>query len=105
MLLEPLVSFVLLANAVRHQALVPDLELSRRAEARAELLCATGQWSHAGWIKSFDGLAYSYAGENLAKGFTDASSTEAAWLASPTHRANILNPHYAKMGIGQSCNI
>lgn len=41
----------------------------------------------------------SWFGENLAVS-TDAEAEEIvqAWMASPAHRANILNRHYTKMG-------
>lgn len=45
-------------------------------------------------------VSYSWFGENLAVS-TDAEAAEIvqAWMASPAHRANILNRHYTKMGI------
>ena len=45
-------------------------------------------------------VPYSWFGENLAVS-TDAEAAEIvqAWMASPAHRANILNRHYTKMGI------
>ncbi len=45
------------------------------------------------------GYAYTYAGENLAANFNSTSQLEHAWMASPEHRANILDPHYADIGI------
>ena len=44
------------------------------------------------------GYAYADAGENLAKNFTTSDSTIAAWLASPTHRANVLKSEYKDVG-------
>ena len=46
------------------------------------------------------GYRYRYAGENLARDFSNASSTVDAWMNSPTHRDNILNPKYKEIGIG-----
>jgi hypothetical protein len=46
------------------------------------------------------GYKYSYAGENLARDFQDASSTVTAWMNSPSHRENMLNPNYKDIGIG-----
>ena len=40
------------------------------------------------------GYNYIFAGENLAKGFTDANSVVAAWMNSPSHRENILSNKY-----------
>ena len=49
------------------------------------------------WFKSL-GYKYSYAGENLAEGYTDAKDLEKSWMNSPTHRANILSPNYSEVG-------
>lgn len=43
--------------------------------------------------------SYKVAGENLARDFLDTSSMVSAWMASPTHRANIMNPRYSDIGI------
>lgn len=43
------------------------------------------------------GISYSSAGENIAYGFPDPESVVAAWMASPGHRANILDPSYTHM--------
>ena len=48
----------------------------------------------------FDEMKYDYvyAGENLALDFSDAASVEKAWMASPKHRANILNNEFDEIG-------
>ena len=46
------------------------------------------------------GYRYKYAGENLARDFSSAQGTVDAWMNSPTHRENILNPKYKEIGIG-----
>lgn len=46
-----------------------------------------------------EGYKYAAAGENLAIDFTSAESAEKAFMASPTHRANILNKLYTEMGV------
>lgn len=46
------------------------------------------------------GYKYRYAGENLARDFTNATSAVDAWMNSPTHRENILNSKYKEIGIG-----
>lgn len=43
---------------------------------------------------------YLYAGENLAMDFNTAEGTVSAWMASPSHRKNILNPDFNDMGVG-----
>lgn len=45
------------------------------------------------------GYKYTAAGENLAMDFVSASSVEEALMASPTHRANILNKLYTEVGV------
>ena len=63
-------------------------------------------WAHVGpsgtqpwtFIKNA-GYKYSVAGENLAKDFGDTGSMVEAWMASATHRANILHQRYVDTGI------
>jgi len=46
------------------------------------------------------GYNYSVAGENLAKGFSTSEGVVNAWMNSPAHRENILNPDYQDIGVG-----
>ncbi|AYN43586.1 CAP domain-containing protein [Streptomyces dangxiongensis] len=39
-------------------------------------------------------------GENIARGQTDAAAVVRAWMDSPGHRANILNPDFKTLGVG-----
>jgi len=50
----------------------------------------------------FDQVSYRYAhaGENLAIHFKDSGAVVAAWMNSPTHRANIANSLYTEIGVG-----
>ena len=50
------------------------------------------------WFKQA-GYNYTYAGENLAMNFSEAEEAMTAWMASPTHKANILNANYDEIGI------
>jgi hypothetical protein len=98
-----------LTNASRAEVGESDLavnsKLSRAAEAKAEDMIANNYFSHTSptgttpwsWIqkKNYD---YIYAGENLAMDFHSAEKMEDAWMASPTHRANILNQNYHEVG-------
>lgn len=43
---------------------------------------------------------YSCAGENIGFGFTDAKSVTKAWMASLSHRKNIMDGRYTCVGIG-----
>ena len=46
------------------------------------------------------GYTYRYTGENLAMGnFPDEKALVDAWMASPGHRANILNKNYTEIGV------
>ncbi len=50
------------------------------------------------WFKQ-NNYQYEYAGENLAINYNTAESQHQAWMNSPTHRRNILNPNYTEIGI------
>lgn len=45
------------------------------------------------------GYSYVFAGENLAVNFDDSSEVQQAWMDSPTHKKNIVNPKYTEIGI------
>jgi len=45
------------------------------------------------------GYSYQAAGENLAMDFTNATSVHTAFMNSPSHTKNIMNPKYTEMGI------
>ena len=45
------------------------------------------------------GYNYKFAGENLAIGFLDSKEVHQAWMASPSHQKNLLNPNYQEIGI------
>lgn len=46
------------------------------------------------------GVSYRTAGENIAKGQKTPEEVMNAWMNSPGHRANILNPDFTKLGLG-----
>ena len=81
--------------------------LDSAALAKGNDMLAKGYWAHfapdgtSPWsfFVSF-GYKYRYAGENLARDFSSATSAVDAWMNSPTHRENILNPKYREVGIG-----
>ncbi len=95
-------------DRVRHglSELVLNPKLNLAAMAKAEDMLANGYFAHESpvgtkpwhWLKSL-GYNYSYAGENLAQGFSDAMELENSWMSSPTHRANILSPFYSEVGL------
>lgn len=87
-------------------------ELSRAAQAKGSYMCAKQFWAHIApdgttpwyFIKNA-GYAYSVAGENLARDFSDTGSMMDAWMASPTHRSNIVNSRYKDIGVAiVDCN-
>ena len=104
-----LTTLVLLMNASRADVHVPPLRedptLQARAQARAEMLCANRQFSHAGYESAYQGLNYRMKGENLAMGHRDAQSVHAQLMASPGHRANILRREFDAVGVGNACSI
>lgn len=101
-----------LANADRN-ALAPDAgelavnpQLVAAAQAKANDMALRGYFSHVGpdgrepwaWIRDAE-YDYQYAGENLAVRFGDSIEVERAWLASPSHRANLLDGRFTEVGI------
>lgn len=98
-------------NIVREEyvqrALAPNAQLERAAEARANDLALRGYFSHVSpdgrVLDDFlrdAGYQYAVAGENLAMGFTDMDTVIATWLASPSHRRNLIAADYDDVGIG-----
>ncbi len=87
--------------------LTENATLNAAATAAAEDMAAKGYFAHVSpegrtpwdWLADA-GYHYSYAGENLAVNFTDSTDVEKAWMASPTHHANIVKPQYTEIGIG-----
>lgn len=81
--------------------------LDAAAQAKANDMAKTGYFAHVGpdgkepwaWVHE-SGYDYSFAGENLAVRFSDSADVVNAWMASPTHRANIVKPVYTEIGVG-----
>lgn len=97
-------------NAERAKLGLPPLqingELSEAALAKASDMFQNQYWAHfspsgtSPWhfIKN-SGYRYSVAGENLARDFLQTDDMVTAWMNSPTHRENIVNPKYQDIGI------
>jgi uncharacterized protein YkwD len=85
--------------------LTMNTELSQAASKKADFMFAKNFWAHIGpdgttpwyFIRNA-GYDYVYAGENLARGYTTAPDVVDAWMASPSHRENILSPNYSEIG-------
>ena len=81
--------------------------LDQAAQAKAEDMATKGYFAHVApdgtvpwaWITQA-GYGYQSAGENLAVHFTDSKDVVNAWMASPSHRDNILRARYTYIGVG-----
>lgn len=85
-------------SIVNEVPLREDRSLDIVADKRAMMLC-DGYFSHDGWQKSFVDLSYNHVGENIARNYDDASSTNKALMESPDHRANILDAKFSDIGL------
>ena len=81
--------------------------LQRAAQQKADDMAHKGYFSHQTpdgknpWDFISDaGYEYTTAGENLAVNFFDSQEVVNAWMASQSHRENILNTEYTQIGIG-----
>jgi hypothetical protein len=65
------------------------------------LPCSVGpEGESAITVASSVGYSYIALGENLALGsYAGDAGVVSAWMASPGHRANILNAHYTQIGV------
>ena len=50
------------------------------------------------------GVVAGYSGENAASGHTTPQQVVDGWMKSEGHRANILSPHYTRIGVGLAAN-
>ncbi len=93
-------------SKIGDSALQENAQLDAAAQAKANDMAAKGYFSHVGpdgkepwsWI-SESGYVYRYAGENLAVRFDNSSDVVNAWMASPTHKANIVKAQYTQIGL------
>lgn len=86
--------------------LVRNERLDMAAKLKAEDMMREGYFAHYSpkgvtpwyWFKKA-GYEYLHAGENLAINFTESQDVAKAWLASPTHKANLLNMNFKEIGV------
>jgi uncharacterized protein YkwD len=65
----------------------------------AGYLARTGAFYHQSMYPMLRACHASVAAENLAQGFGSADRVVAAWMASPGHRANILDGRLTRIGV------
>lgn len=86
--------------------LVVNSQLNEAAQRKAANMFAFDYWSHNSptgrdpwsFFKEV-GYDYLYAGENLARDFASAEGVVAAWMASPSHKDNLVNDRYQEIGV------
>jgi hypothetical protein len=104
-------NIISLTNEARRSSGLETVKINARlasaAQAKADDIMIRQYFSHDGPTgeRAWDfirgaGYSYRYAGENLALHFKTAEAVNAGWLASPSHRANILSDRYREIGIG-----
>ncbi|QQG41010.1 MAG: hypothetical protein HYV37_01660 [Candidatus Levyibacteriota bacterium] len=87
------------------RSLLLNDKLSKAAFLKGTYMLQKNYWAHNApdgttpWVfirqTKYD---YVYAGENLARGFTNSSDVVKAWMESPTHRDNMLSTNYKDIG-------
>lgn len=103
---------IVLGNAQRAAVGVAPLEAEGRlmnaAGDFAQMLTTMPTLSHVGsdgstFIQRIERAGYTdyrTAGENIARSYSSPESVIAAWMDSPGHRENLLNPAFKKIGVG-----
>ena len=87
-------------------ALRADTELIIASVRQSGYMAATRNFGHLGaggstFVTRARAAGYEQpSGENIAWGFQDPNDVMAAWLATPPHRANILNCDARSIGAG-----
>ncbi|MEU9277108.1 CAP domain-containing protein [Streptomyces sp. NPDC048342] len=100
-----------LVNAERGKvgcsALTLNTTLSKVAQAHSADMALHQNMSHSGSDGSSPGdrltdagYAWSTYGENVAYGYASPEQVMAGWMASPGHKANILNCAFKEIGVG-----
>lgn len=84
-------------------ALTLNAQLNAVAQAWANKLAAAGVLSHNPALRT-QVSDWTVLGENVGMA-GDIPSVQAAFMASPPHKANILDPRYTQMGVGSATSI
>jgi hypothetical protein len=104
-------NIVLLTNQTRANlglgGLTQNAKLAAAAQAKANDMLDKQYFAHNSpdgltpwYFIRAQGYAYEKAGENLAIHYTTAEGVHDGWLASPTHRANIVKEEFTEIGVG-----
>jgi len=92
------------AKAARTERSLPTVKLSscvdKFAEKQARAMARRQQMFHQPMGPILQKCRLGQVGENVAYGFSGGAATTTAWLASPGHRANLLNPKHRLIGVG-----
>jgi hypothetical protein len=98
-------------NDQRSQRFIPTLNTNSKlisaASGKADDMLKRSYFSHVdpdgnyvwGRIEAAGYAPYLTLGENLAMDFNSASDVVDAWMNSPTHRSNIVNPKFQDQGL------
>ncbi|MBW9205522.1 hypothetical protein KV097_06140 [Mumia sp. zg.B17] len=74
--------------------------LDRYAQRSADRIARTGRLTHQNLRPVLRACGGHKVGENIAYGYRWPVRVVRAWMNSPGHRANILEPRYRRIGVG-----
>jgi hypothetical protein len=88
------------------RALMVSADLEKAALMKAKDMAENSYFAHISpkgvtpweWFSKV-GYRFVYAGENLAINFDESVDVQKAWIASPTHKANLINDKFDEIGI------
>ena len=98
---------VCLVNHERAAHGLPPLTVSEKLNAVAQRwtssMISHREFSHAHFVARIDAVHYDWqvAEENIATGYATPSQAVTAWMASPDHCRNILDPAIRNVGTGE----
>lgn len=80
--------------------------LNAAAAAKVNDMFENNYWAHVSpkgtepwYFISSAGYKYQHAGENLARDFSNPKDVISAWMASPTHKKNLVDGRYKDIGV------
>lgn len=102
-----------LTNQIRKSNGLPELvdntNLTASATQKVQDMLINQYFAHIGpdqtglvkWLNE-NNYQFNTAGENLAMGFMTAEDVVNAWVKSPTHYANLIDPSYKEIGVAMT---